>query len=900
MNSNPEIRKAYEAENERDYIAQATFGSIVSIPLQLSCLVMDFFMYGSRNMALFWTFVKIRVAVAMLTLVVFIWFRSRPQSCPRRLFGITWFFGPLLMVLWMIYYVNHYVNDPISPYYAGLNIILLAMGLISPWTYGQNVCITVFTLAMYVVVAAFAQTPLSYVINNTTFLFLTAAFVILGSRANARQRLQEFTLRYELDKNRKSLEETNHKLIELDKLKSRFFANVSHELRTPLTLLLGPLEVLIQRFSQSVDTSSQEMLSTMHANGMRLLKLINDLLELIRLEAGRLEIKTEPLPVADFMNGIASSVRQMAREKNITFETNSAPELGIILADRDKLEKIVLNLLFNALKFTPSGGRVWFLAEQKDNDFVIVVGDTGKGIDEKSLPFVFDRFWQEDNSSKRKFQGVGIGLALVKELTEMLGGRVSVQSQLGKGATFTVMLPFKPAGAAAAETPAPALAADATHTEEWLTNLYRRAELFPTATVPRQTSPGTPSTTTFARRTQRPLVLVADDEPDMRRFLVSQLMDDYEIIEAADGLEATDKAQEALPDVILLDLMMPQKDGLQVCRELREYAPTSAIPIILLTARADEEVKFDALQMGANDFLAKPFSSTELQARIKNLIESHHYQRRLTKQNQALNDAIEQIKETEMQLVQSEKLSSLGRMSAGIIHEINNPLNFSMTGLFALRNKGKKLPPEDRPDYDAIINDVEEGLKRVRNIVSDLRTFTHPGGGTGEPVEAGDAADAAVRFLGGEWKDVVEIHQNIPPSQLLWANRNKLIHVLVNLMQNAIDALRDKQFFAGEKPRIWIEGRVEGHRSLVIVRDNGPGIEQKIMDKIFDPFFTTKEVGKGMGLGLSICYRIVQGYGGKISVKSEPGKFCEFTLDFPLDADAITDLEFDNGQPVRL
>ncbi|HSY19597.1 MAG TPA: ATP-binding protein [Candidatus Acidoferrales bacterium] len=898
MTSNPEIRKAYEAENERDYIAQATFGSIVSIPLQLSCLVMDWFMYGDRP-GLFMDFVKIRIAVALLTLLVFTWFRSRPQSCPRRLFGITWFGGPLLMVLWMMYYVG----DPINPYYAGLNIILLAMGLISPWTYGQNTLITVFTVVMYIVLAVLSHPKLEairYVINNTTFLFLTAAFVILGSRANARQRLAEFTLRYELDKNRKSLEQTNHKLIELDKLKSRFFANVSHELRTPLTLLLGPLEVLIQKFSQSVDTSSQEMLQTMHANGMRLLKLINDLLELIRLEAGRLEIKTEPLPVLDFMNGIASSVRQMAREKNITFETQSAPELGTILADRDKLEKIVLNLLFNALKFTPAGGRVWFRAEQKDGHFVIVVGDTGKGIEEKSLPFVFDRFWQEDGSSKRKFQGVGIGLALVKELTEMMGGLVSVQSQLGKGATFTVRLPFKPAGAAAAETPAPAAGADPTHTEEWLTNLYRRAELFPAATVPRPPSPGTPSTTTFARRTQRPLVLVADDEPDMRRFLVSQLMEDYEVIEAADGLEATDRAQEALPDVILLDLMMPQKDGLQVCRELREYAPTSGIPIILLTARADEEVKFDALQMGANDFLAKPFSSTELQARIKNLIESHHYQRRLTKQNQALNDAIEQIKETEMQLVQSEKLSSLGRMSAGIIHEINNPLNFSMTGLFALRNKGKKLPEADRPDYEAIINDVEEGLKRVRNIVSDLRTFTHPGGGTGEPVEAGDAADAAVRFLGGEWKDTVEIHQDIPHAQLLWANRNKLIHILVNLMQNAIDALRDKQFFAGEKPAIWLEGRIEGDRSLIIVRDNGPGIEPKIMDKIFDPFFTTKEVGKGMGLGLSICYRIVQGYGGKISVKSEPGKSCQFTLDFPLDADAVHDLEIDNGQSVRL
>ncbi|MBW8863777.1 MAG: response regulator [Verrucomicrobia bacterium] len=890
MNS-PEFKQAYEAENQRDYIAQATFGSIISIPLQLSCLVMDWFMYGASNHALFWTFVKIRVAIALLTLSVLIWFRHRPESCPRRVFGITWFFGPLLMVLWMIYYVH----DDIAPYYAGLNIILLAMGLISPWTYGQNTCITIFTLAMYVAIAVVKEPELKYVINNTTFLFLTAAFVILGSRSNARHRLQEFSLRYELDKNRESLEETNHKLVELDRLKSRFFANVSHELRTPLTLLLGPLEVLMQKFSRSLDTASHEMLSTMHANGMRLLKLINDLLELIRLEAGRLEIKAEPLPVADFMNGIASSVNQMAKERKIGFETYADPAIGSVLADRDKLEKIVLNLLFNALKFTPGGGRIWFRAEKQADDLLIIVGDTGVGIDEKSLPFVFDRFWQEDSSSKRKFQGVGIGLALVKELTEMMGGSVSVQSQIGKGATFTVKLAYKPATAATTETPAAAPAA--THTEEWLTNLYRRAELFPTAATPKPVATGT---TAFSRRTQRPLVLVADDEPDMRRFLVSQLTDEYELVEAADGQEAADKAQETLPDVILLDLMMPQKDGLQVCRELREYAPTANIPIILLTARADEEAKFDALQMGANDFLAKPFSSTELQARIKNLIESHHAQRRLTKQNQALNEAIEQIKETEMQLVQSEKLSSLGRMSAGIIHEINNPLNFSMTGLFALRNKGKKLPPEDRPGYEEIINDVEEGLKRVRNIVSDLRTFTHPGGGTGEPVEAADAAAAAVRFLGGEWKDTVVIHQDIPHTQNLWANRNKLIHVLVNLMQNAIDALREKQFPEGQKPEIWIDGKVEGDRSIITVRDNGPGIEPKIMDKIFDPFFTTKEVGKGMGLGLSICYRIVQGYGGKISVTSKPGEFCQFTLDFPADAEAATELEFENGQPIRL
>ena len=636
----------------------------------------------------------------------------------------------------------------------------------------------------------------------------------------------------------------------------------------------------------------------MHANGMRLLKLINDLLELIRLEAGKLEAKSEPLPVAEFVNGLTSAVRQMAKEKNITLETQTAAELGTVLGDRDKLEKIVLNLLFNALKFTPAGGRVWFHAEKSGDNFLITVGDTGVGIEEKNLPFVFDRFWQADGSSKRKFQGVGIGLALVKELAEMMGGTVAVQSQPGKGAKFTVTLPFKPALATSAPVAAMPVATD-NLSDEWLANLYRRAELFPTNTNPNPLHTG--NTAVFKRRSQRPLILIADDEPDMRRFLVSQLSDDYELIEAEDGAQAAEKAQNVLPDLILLDLMMPHKDGLQVCQELRAYAPTAGIPIILLTARADEEVKFDALEKGANDFLSKPFSSIELTARIKNLIDSHHARRKLTKQNEALNEAIEQIKETEMQLVQSEKLSSLGRMSAGIIHEINNPLNFAMTGLFALRNQAKKLPDGERALQEAILTDIEDGLKRVRNIVSDLRQFTHPGAGTGEPVEAAEAVAAAVRFLGGEWKDTVQIHQKIPAEQQLWANHNKLIHVLVNLMQNAIDALHEKSFPAGESPQIWIEGRRDADRSLIIVRDNGPGIDPKIADKVFDPFFTTKEVGKGMGLGLSICYRIVQGYGGKIFVKSEPGKFCEFTLDFPADAEAATDLEIeDDGKSLRL
>jgi two-component system sensor histidine kinase PhcS len=254
----------------------------------------------------------------------------------------------------------------------------------------------------------------------------------------------------------------------------------------------------------------------------------------------------------------------------------------------------------------------------------------------------------------------------------------------------------------------------------------------------------------------------------------------------------------------------------------------------------------------------------------------------LDKSRKALEASLQQLKENEMQLVQSEKLASLGRMSAGIIHEINNPLNFATTGLFTLRKKGKHLAPEQQADYAEVLADVEDGLKRVQTIVSDLRMFTHPNTEQLDPVPVAEVVTPALRFLSNESRDVVQIEPKLAAGQTIWANKNKLIQVLLNLLQNSIDALKTKSFAVGEKPTIWIDGRVENGQSILSVRDNGNGIDPKHLDKIFDPFFTTKDVGAGMGLGLSICYSIVQEYGGKISVKTEAGKFCEFTLEFPL------------------
>jgi signal transduction histidine kinase len=868
--NNPEVQQAFAEYDRQDSITNSKAGCLLAMALMpLGSFSMDFFVYRDK----LWEFFPLRLGSAFLTLIVLALLLTRHGQKHYRVLRMAWYWIPMIFIACMIYAAK----DPRSPYYAGFNLVLLTVGVVLPWTYREILATALLIISAYLGISLASGWGLNaFLANNLFFLGCTALIVVTGSFLHSRLRSREFILRFELERNRKLIEENNRKLVELDQVKSRFFANISHELRTPLTLLLAPLESLMRRFN--LDGESKDLLATMHSNGMRLLKLINDLLDLVRLESGRMEIKREPLQVSEFIRGLISAARQVAEDKRLRLETVIDPALGSVLGDRDKLEKIVLNLVFNALKFTPAGGRVELRAERQGEEFVLIVTDTGMGISEKQLPYVFDRFWQADGSSKRKYQGVGIGLALVKELVEIQGGKVTVESKEGHGAAFTVRLPYQKVEASEPQAEAVASTTNGStiNSEEWLANLYRRAELFP-ALAPVQ--PSRPAEN--LRNGHVPSILVADDEPDMLRFLQSQLSSRYRVIEAVDGQQAIEKARQFLPDIILLDMMMPEKDGLQACREIRERTPTQSIPIILLTARADEETKLAALGAGASDFLAKPFSTTELHVRIKNLVDSHHYQRKLSKQNQMLESTIDQLKDTESQLVQTEKLASLGRLSAGIIHEINNPLNFATTGLFTLRKKGKYLAPDQQEEYQEVLKDVEEGITRVKNIVSDLRTFSHPETASRDHVELAEVTASALRFLSNEWKDKIIIEQRFAEHQTVWANKNKLIQVLVNLFQNSLDAFRSKTF-ENEKPTISIEGRIENEKNLLIVRDNGMGIDSKDLDKIFDPFFTTKDVGEGMGLGLSICYRILQECEGRISVKTEPGKYCEFTLEFPV------------------
>ncbi|MBL9126897.1 MAG: HAMP domain-containing histidine kinase, partial [Verrucomicrobiales bacterium] len=284
---------------------------------------------------------------------------------------------------------------------------------------------------------------------NCWFLLLTSIIIVIGNHFGTELRYSDFVARHKLDLSRREaelanerLEEVNRRLRELDQLKDNFFANVSHELRTPLTLLLGPVEHL-QRHPRVVeDERLRDFVTTMHDNGMRLLKLINDLLDLVRLQAKALVLKPAPINVSTYAGKLVGSIRGYAEDRGLKLVWNVHPDLGTVVWDEAKIDKVFLNLLFNAIKFTPAGGEVSWHAWRDGEEAVVEVRDNGVGISLENQRFLFQRFWQADSSSQRKHQGAGIGLALVKELVEAHGGSVNVRSKLGQGTTVTVRLPL--------------------------------------------------------------------------------------------------------------------------------------------------------------------------------------------------------------------------------------------------------------------------------------------------------------------------------------------------------------------------------------------------------------------------------------------------------------------------
>ncbi len=867
-----ELKHAFERYEHGVSVDNARRAAALAALFMLAGTTLDWMVFPEKA----WHFLFIRAVVTLLLCAIY-WALGRLNREGSRNWiaqGVPLL--PTLGICWMIMKTG----GGNSVYYAGLNLVFLGMALLLRWSFWNSVAMILMCIATYFAAVAFSEGDAEHRLffNNAYFLFVTSVFVLAGSYFYERLRFREFALRKEVENAREQLEAQNRQLSELDEAKTRFFANISHELRTPLTVMIGLTERLAERFKATPQKEVRDMLAMTEHNGLRLLKLIDDLLDLVRFDTGHADLKLQPTNLGDMLDGLMHSMRHLADQDGVALEWKLSGVDAALMLDRDKIEKVLLNLTINAIKFTPAGGRIDVDAVLQGERLTLSVADTGVGISNEVLPRIFERFWQVDSSSTRKFQGAGIGLALVRSLVETMNGNIDADSTIGVGTRFKVDIPVERVSAALAEVAEPAEeAGSGKHIEE----LHRRAALsvarpadhadaaIPSRGIGRQGSDG------------RPLVLVADDEPDMRRYLVMQL-EDVEVIEARDGAEALALAKQHLPALALIDHMMPEMDGVEVCRAIRGHHSTREMPVIMLTARADEQTKLQALDAGASDFLTKPFSGTELVLRLRNQLVMAAIRRELADLNRELAGAMEKLKDNEVLLVRNEKLSGLGQMSAGIIHEINNPLNYARAGLHALRSFKRSLPEDDRSDYEEIVGDISEGVERVAQIVADLRQFTRDDNRIGGEADLSDVIERSRRLVSHQLGEKVAFSLKGPAEALITGNGNQLVQVFVNLFQNAIDAIGQRLAEAGGDP-----GRIDvGLRSAaggweVTVWDNGSGIPKEILGKIYDPFFTSKDVGKGMGLGLSITHQILGRHRAHIEVDTRAGEFTCFTIFFP-------------------
>ena len=392
------------------------------------------------------------------------------------------------------------------------------------------------------------------------------------------------------------------RLQELDAIKTKMYTNITHEFRTPLSIIQGMTEQL---------EGNEKAKNTIQRNSFNLLNLVNQMLDLSKLEAGNMPIKLVQSDVINYLSYLTESFHSLAATKQI--KLHFLPKESVIYMDYDpdKLMKIMINLLSNAIKFTNIGGDVYMQVEQVQNtnrtitqnnmatsNLVIHIKDTGVGIAPEEVPHIFDRFYQVDDSTTRKGEGTGIGLAYTRELVKILKGRIEVSSKVDKGSIFTVYLPMHRA--------APMIFPDATN------------ELLQKVTFQQDSTEKLEDA--FSKDSNLPLALIVEDNRDVKEYLVACLGKKYQLAFAENGTEGIEKAIQLIPDLIISDVMMPEKDGFELCETLKKDRHTSHIPIVLLTAKADVDSKVLGLQKGADAYLAKPFNQEELLVRMEQLI----------------------------------------------------------------------------------------------------------------------------------------------------------------------------------------------------------------------------------------------------------------------------------------
>ncbi|MDP9002007.1 MAG: ATP-binding protein [Myxococcota bacterium] len=820
-------------------------------------------LYGTRGVVTGTTLVMFRVMRRPV-------FERRPNAISAA-YVLLCAFGISLMTLFM--------GGMASPYYAGLTLAIVATGLLFVWP-TRVVIITHATI-----IASFVVPNLLYRVENavasvSNLFFLVSTGIIAGTGQILAYRTQRKQVANQLiiERTKANLELAHEQLKQLDHVKSQFFANITHELKTPLAMILTPLELMLSHCAEPTGMESQRAtMEGMYRSGVKLLKLIDDLLDLSKLEESRLRLRVDEHDLVGYLRGLLSQVQSLAQRKGIALHWRSNVERSMVWCDLERIERVFINLLSNATKFTPSNGNVWLDVDDRGDRVAIEVKDDGPGFPAEMNARVFERFFQIDMAGTRRHGGTGIGLALAKELVELHGGSISARTSLGEGATFTVELlkdreHFPATAIDRRERPR-----DLPHGKreadrglaEWTTQLTGRDEFrlleIDEATeqrvIARDANEGAHAHT----------ILVVEDTADVVRVIHMALRDHFRILAASDGKRGLALAAREVPSLVITDLMMPELDGLELTRRLRADARTRHIPIVMLTARADMEDRVAGLETGVSAYLAKPFAARELLSTVRSLLGTQ---------------------EATADILLTQKMDSLEVVAGALAHEINNPLNYIknaldlVTGrvddLFALAQT--KTPSVDdvqrRGDIERqvrkLLDVAESGIKRIGATVALMRRYSREGySREAQPYDAFAAARDVMRVVLPATGRDVRVEASFEGDGLIECVPEEFNQVLTNLVQNAVEAAPQVTGW------VRIHGRSEEGFVAIAIADNGPGIEPDARAKIFTPFFTTKGPGKGMGMGLAIVQRVVAGVGGTIRVKSQVGAGAEFLVRVP-------------------
>jgi signal transduction histidine kinase len=633
--------------------------------------------------------------------------------------------------------------------------------------------------------------------------------------------------------------ERARRLAEIDRAKDAFYSNVSHELRTPLTLLLAPVEDMLREEEGPLNAPQRNALLSLRRNALRLRRLVNGLLDLANLEAGRLTMEAEPTDLAELTREVASTAQPSIAAAGIRFVVDCPPLPRKVGIDRNAWETIVFNLLTNALNYTRQGTIAIRLAPI-DGSARLVVSDTGVGIPPTVLPHVFDRFYRSPEPAARSVEGTGIGLSLVREFAHALGGEVTATSTPHRGSTFTVEVPLKRPSA----TPR-----NGAHTTRPL------AVVPPPTTAPALTAPA-------AQDGNRQRVLVVEDNPDMSQYLVHILGHDYDVEAVADGDAALSALPSFHPDLVVSDVLMPGVDGLALVRALRAAPDTRAMPAILITARTGEDAVLEGLGSGADDFIVKPFHSRELRARVQTHLE-------LARMRRDIGEA--EMKDT---------------FIAMISHELRTPLTSIKLQLALLAELAVKRAPVS----EARIGNVRRAIARMESLVDDLLSYSAIKAGS-LPLRRERADLASLCQLAAEEQRLIsrrDVTVAAPAEPIFAMVDPRLIQqVLGNLISNAL------KYSSSERP-VAVRLRTENGTAIISVHDQGPGIPAEALPHVFDHFYRAPSVEvrsgsrTGLGLGLAISRAIVTRHGGFIDVESEIGRGSTFLVHLPLSAPSIS------------